>query len=364
MTDEGSGICDSGWMQSRTRSAVVVLGSFVVVAVLIALFLLVRRDRPEAGPSGPGAGGPPPATSEPAGSAPTASAPTALSPFTGRPAPIGRPVLAVKIDNVRPARPQTGLGRADVVYVEPVEGGLSRILAIFSAQLPPLIGPVRSARESDLELLGQYARPGLVYSGANRTVSSAIRTASVVDLSPGPMPSAYRRSSSKAAPHNLLVDPRELVARANGVSAARDIGFRFGALPAGTGTPTSTKTVRHGSASTGFRWSPARNSWDVSLDGRPATTTDGGRLRASTVVVQYTEITSSAQRDVLGNRTPYTHTVGSGTALVLRDGAAIEARWSRPSAGNGTTFTTATGAALPFAVGQVWVVYAPSPNGG
>src|SRR5690349_21574806 len=118
MTDEGSGICDSGWMHSRSRSTVVALGSFVVVAVLIALFLLVRRDRPEADTAGPGAGGPPAATSAPVGPAPTASAPTALSPFTGRPAPIDRPVLAVKIDNVRPARPQTGLGRADVVYVE------------------------------------------------------------------------------------------------------------------------------------------------------------------------------------------------------------------------------------------------------
>jgi DUF3048 family protein len=289
------------------------------------------------------------------------SAPTtapAVSPFTGLPAPSGRPVLAVKIDNVRPARPQTGLDRADIVYVEPVEGGLSRIMAIFSSRLPARVGPVRSARESDLELLAQYGRPGLVYSGANRSVQSKIRKAPVVDLSQGRMPGAYRRSSSKAAPHNLFVDPRVPAERGKGIGAAKDIGFRFGALPAGVGSPTTRKAVRYGAARTAFSWSAKRKRWDVTLDGRAATTTDGGRLGAGTAVIQYTKITSSAQRDVLGNSTPYTRTVGVGTALVLRDGLAVEARWSRPTADAGTSFTTTTGAPLPFAAGQVWVVFA------
>jgi hypothetical protein len=98
----------------------------------------------------------------------------------------------------------------------------------------------------------------------------------------------------------------------------------------------------------------------VSLDGTPATSTDGGRLGPATVVVQYVRITSSRFHDVLGNTTPYTHTVGSGPALVLRDGVAIRGRWSRPTAAQGTTFTTTTGAPLTFAPGQVWVVFAPS----
>jgi Protein of unknown function (DUF3048) N-terminal domain len=70
-----------------------------------------------------------------------------LSPFTGEPAASPGPVLAVKIDNLAPARPQTGLTDADIVYVLPVEGGLSRILAVFSSHFPPVIGPVRSARK-------------------------------------------------------------------------------------------------------------------------------------------------------------------------------------------------------------------------
>lgn len=292
--------------------------------------------------------------------APAGTTAPELSPLTGKPTRAGRRVLAVKIDNVAPARPQTGLGTADVVYIEPVEGGLSRILAIFSGTLPARVGPVRSARESDLELLAQYGRPGLAYSGANTKVLAAIRSASIVDLSQSNVPAAYRRSSSRRAPHNLFTDPDALLQRATKVSAARDIGFRFGDLPAGQGVPATRETVRYGAASTTFTWSSKRHRWEVTLDGRAATTTDGGRLGASTVVIQYTRITASKLRDSLGNATPYTHTVGSGKALVLRDGVAIDARWSRPKADTGTTFTTAAGASLSFAPGQVWVVYAPS----
>jgi len=332
-------------------SAVIVLA---VTAVAVLAFVVFRNDA--AGPATP---------ADTSGPATSTSAPTVapvLSPFTGRPVRAAQPVLAVKIDNVRPARPQTGLNSADIVYVEPVEGGLSRIMGIFSSTLPTRIGPVRSARESDLELLAQYGKPGLVYSGANKTVLSAIRKASVVDLSPNRVSSAYSRSSSKPAPHNLMVDPGRLVGR-DGISDAKDIGFRFGALPTGQGTPTQRKVVRYGAASTTFTWSAKRHLWEVSFDGRAATTTDGGRLGASTVIIQYTKITSSTLHDVLGNATPFTQTVGSGTAVVLRDGVAVNARWSRPSVGAGTAFTTTTGAALPFATGQVWVIYAKSPSG-
>lgn len=335
-------------MRARAAAGTIALLAVVAVAVLT---VIAQRGQPS-GPNGS------------ASPAPSASAPPVPSPFTGRPVPPARPVLAVKIDNVRPARPQTGLDRADIVYVEPVEGGLSRILAIFSARLPTRIGPVRSARESDLELLAQYGRPGLVYSGANRTVQAAIRAAPVVDLSPDRVPSAYRRSSAQAAPHNLLVVPRRLLAPNNGISVAQDIGFRFAALPPGLGTSATRKVIRYGAASTTFTWSAQRHRWEVSLDGRAASSAAGARLAAATVVIQYTEITASTLRDVLGNATPYTHTVGSGTAVVLRDGRAIPARWSRPSAGAGTTFTTTAGAALPFAAGQVWVVYAKPLSGG
>jgi hypothetical protein len=350
----------SAGLTGRQRRAVGLV-LLLVVGAVGAVAVLLLRDHAAS-----------PSTAIPASSGPTSAAtPVAstaapvLSPLTGRPVSAGRPVLAVKIDNVPPARPQTGLDKADVVYVEPVEGGLSRILAIFSSSLPSRIGPVRSARESDLELLGQYGRVGLVYSGANRSVHSAIADAPVVDLSQDRVPSAYSRSSAHKAPHNLYVDPGVLLrlgkgsTAGKGIAVAKDIGFRFGDLPVGEGTTTGRQVVRYGAASTAFTWSPTRKRWNVTLDGRAASSTDGGRLAATTVVVQYVDVTSSELHDTLGNVTPYTHSVGSGKALVLRDGVSIKARWSRPSADSGTTFTTAAGADLPFAAGQVWVVFAP-----
>lgn len=86
-------------------------------------------------------------------------------------------VLAVKIDNVAAARPPTGLEKADIVYVEQVEAGLSRILAAYSSDVPSVIGPVRSARETDLELLRQFDEPTLAYSGAQSALRPSIEAA-------------------------------------------------------------------------------------------------------------------------------------------------------------------------------------------
>jgi hypothetical protein len=94
-------------------------------------------------------------------------------------------VLAVKIDNLAPARPQTGLTSADIVYVIPVEGGLSRLLAVFSSHVPPVIGPVRSAREDDLELLRQFGRPAFAYSGAQPQLLPVVARARIIDLYDG-----------------------------------------------------------------------------------------------------------------------------------------------------------------------------------
>jgi hypothetical protein len=64
--------------------------------------------------------------------------------------------LAVKIYDTAQAHPQAGLEDADIVYIEQVEGGLTRLAAIFSSTIPKVVGPVRSARISDIEILEQY----------------------------------------------------------------------------------------------------------------------------------------------------------------------------------------------------------------
>ncbi|WP_443065528.1 DUF3048 domain-containing protein [Streptomyces sp. NBC_00557] len=288
--------------------------------------------------------------------------PTAPPPSPSLPAPsvtaAGSP-LAVKIDNVSAARPQTGLDGADVVYAEQVEGGLSRLMAVYATRLPRTVGPVRSVRASDLELLRQFHRPTLAFSGAQHKLLPLIDKAPLRAESPDEAPAAYYRGSGRAAPHNLYVHPGKLLPSAPG-RAALTTGFGYGPAPAG-GTPTASRTVRYPAARFGFTWSPGRHRWLVAMDGTPTTTTDGARVAAATVVVQYVKITASRYHDVLGNHTPYTGTVGSGKAQVLRDGRSFDASWSRPAAADGTTFTAADGSRMNFADGQVWVVFAPAP---
>jgi hypothetical protein len=278
-----------------------------------------------------------------------------VSPFTGEPVPGRRPVLAVKIDNIVFARPQTGLTKADIVYLLPVEGGLSRILAVFSARFPAVIGPVRSAREEDLQLLQQFGRPAFAWSGAQPRLVPVVRHAHVVSLYAGTR-GGYFRSASRIAPYNLYASTRRLLAEAHGASRACDIGFRFGPEPGG-GRPTRSVSVSYPAASFTFRWSGAQRRWLVWMDGRPALSTEDGQLGGPTVVIQYVRVGRSGFFEH-GSAPPYAQTVGSGRALVLRDGRSWRVRWSRAVASAGSTFTLPDGAVMPFARGQVWVFLA------
>jgi len=332
------------WTRRKTANAA---AAAVTLAGLVTGALLVFSGCARTTPPRP------PAAAAPA---PSHASPQLRSPFTGEPVHSLSRVLAVKIDNIVYARPQTGLTHADIVYVLPVEGGLSRFLAVFSSDYPPVIGPVRSAREDDLPLLRQFGRPAFAYSGATATLLPFIhRTARIVDLYDG-IAAGYYRGTRRIAPYNLYAHTRQLLRQAPGASRAHDIGFRFGPPPPG-GKVTRAASVSYPAASFGFTWSAAKGRWLVSMDGVPAVTTDGGRLSPATVVVEHTTVRTSRFLEY-GKPPPYAETVGSGMALVLRDGKAWTTHWSRPNANSGTTFTTASGQRMTFAQGQVWIVLA------
>ncbi|MGW7380825.1 DUF3048 domain-containing protein [Streptomyces sp. NPDC054794] len=277
---------------------------------------------------------------------------------TGRSVGDAGPLLAVKIDNVGAARPQRGLDAADVVYAEQVEGGLSRLMAVYASRLPEAVGPVRSARESDLELLGQFDRPVLAFSGAQHKLLPLIDKASLRPETPEGTSGAYYRGTDRPAPHNLYLRPDRLLPSAPG-PAALTTGFHYGAAPAG-GRAEATRTVRYPAARFTFTWSPERHRYLVAMDGTPAVTADGEPVAPATVVVQHVTVRDSAYHDVLGNNTPFTETVGAGKAEVLRDGRAFDATWTRPTVHDGTGFTGPDGTPVNFANGQVWVVFTES----
>lgn len=278
----------------------------------------------------------------------------ARSPFTGRMGEATDPVLVVKIDNTGPAHPQAGLTKADVVYVEEVEYGLTRLAAVFSSRLPDVVGPVRSARIADIELFAQYGKVAFAYSGAQQRLIPQLLAAPLYPLSDDAGAAGFYRTTDRYAPYNLFASPADLLAAAPKAEPPRDIGFRFGDGPPG-GRAVSSMTASYPSGEVGFRWSAPDKRWLWSMDGMPAAALEGGQIGAATVVVQYVDVFDSGFGDKFGGRTPMSRTVGRGKALVLRDGKAFRGRWEREKPSTGTTFS-AKGEPLTFAVGPVWVV--------
>jgi len=279
-----------------------------------------------------------------------------VSPLTGLPGAV-RSVTAVKVDNVA-VGPQTGLNQADIVYCEEVEGGLTRLLAVFSSQTPAAVGPVRSARTSDLQLLGEYGRVALAFSGANHGTLASVRAANLQDDGYDAHPSLYHFDDARSSPYQFLVNVAQLVAAVPGV-LAKDIGFRFGTAT-GVGTPVNALTVTYPGAKVGASWNAASKQWLISRDGSPQRLTDGTQASATDVLVQYVQIGTNGYTDVNHNPTPTSATVGTGRAVLLRDGKRYDGTWSRPSMTAPTTWTATGGGTLTLAPGRIWVLLTPT----
>jgi hypothetical protein len=279
-------------------------------------------------------------------------------PFTGMPATSLKPVLAVKIENTSAGKPQLGLKSADIVYVEQVEAGLTRLMAVFSSKVPAKVGPVRSARISDLHLVPQFGTPAFAYSGVQTKMLPFMAEASLYDVGDTRDPGAYFRQPGRFAPYNLFAYTKKLLSKAPGASKAKDIGFTFGDAPAEGGVDKKSYTVKWPAARFTFAWSESAAKWLIWQDGKKDMAAEGGQLGAPTIVVQYTKTTRSQFHDLNQSYTPLVTTVGKGSAIVLRDGKAYKALWKRESEKTGTTFTTESGEPMNFAPGQVWVALA------
>ncbi len=267
-------------------------------------------------------------------------------------------MLIVKLDNTPNAQPHAGLADADVVFVEEVEWGINRIAAVFSSFIPERIGPIRSARISDIDLIAQFGSPAFAFSGAQRKLWPLLEAAPFVDVSANKGGEGYFRDSDRRAPYNYLADGSVLLARADGqASVSQDIGFVFSDEPPTGGLPALKVKAEWPYSKIKLVYDPIAGLYDVWMDGDPARAEeDDGGQQAATVVIQYVAQRDSGFGDRGGGSTPLIESVGSGTGLVLRDGRAWEVQWSRPDAQSGTSYTLADGSPMPFKPGQQWVL--------
>ena len=271
-----------------------------------------------------------------------------------------RPIAAVKIDNYRLARPQWGLDRADAVIEVQVEG-VSRFVALFHSRLPTTLGPVRSARTGDLDLLAAMNRPVFAYSGSNPGVSAWLASAEssglLGDFS-AQTHGCYDRRDDRPGPHDLGLDPSCAIAESPTAGPARPLwDIDGGWTPrAAASTADTTFGVPMAGVSVAWTWDPASRTYLRSQDGAPHIAEGDGRIAADTVVVLDTEYVPS----VVDERSPHAVTTGSGSAVVHRDGRAIVATWSRPTPYDAFSFRMADGSEIPIDTGTTWLELSPT----
>jgi hypothetical protein len=290
--------------------------------------------------------------------------PPATCPLTGTNAPKGaippRPALAIKVENHPLARPQAGLNDADIVYEEPVEGGLTRFIAVFQCSSSARVGPVRSGRTTDPNVLRQFGPAIFGYAGGVPIVKREVPRAGLTDVNYIIAPSAYTRDPARAAPHNLYTSTVALRK-----AAASDAGAPSPVFSYSLELSQKSRRAREvhlpfsGYSDVYWRWSARSSAWLRWHGTVPHTVEGDEQVSATNIVVQVVGVSASSIIDAAGNPSPEVDLVGTGKAYVFRDGRVITGRWERPTLDDLTRFVTRDGVEVALAPGRTWVELLP-----
>lgn len=336
-------------------------------ALLLAMTVLVAAC---GGGGGDDAKKPPRSTTTAA--PPTTAPPTApgTAPLTGAPAPdpskLGRPALVVKIDNAPKARPQAGINQADVVVEEAVEGGVTRLFVVFHSQDADPLGPVRSARGTDLALAAPLNRPLFAYSGTNSVVQRQIAEAPVVDLSPNSFKGGYRRERTRPSPYDFFSSTALLYSRTPAGSGPPPAMFTYRAAGApSAGEPATGLTLDFkGRVQTTARWTwdAASGTWRRTQRVSPTEAAASAHVDAAgqpvaprNIVVVFAEYHDTGIRDQSGEPVPEADLEGDGEAWVLSDGKIVRGRWRKAGRDARMDIVDGGGKPIPLTPGQTWM---------
>ena len=292
----------------------------------------------------------------------------ATCPLTGIQLPQGqeapaRPVLAVKVENTPDAQPLNGLDKADIVYEEVVEGGITRFIAVFHCGGATRVGPVRSARTTDPKILLQFSKhPILAFSGGATKVVNGALDAGLILMTEGDPAAPFSRDAARVAPHNLFTNTAKLwvvgAKRAAGEPAPHAVFTYADAVPTPSKKGTGVTVVFSGLATAEWRWESGR--YVRYLDGAPMTLENGNPITADNIVIQRVVTAASGITDVAGYPSPEVTVTGKGKAWVLRNGRLIQGTWERATDGDLTTFTTKSGDTITLTPGNTFVELAPT----
>ncbi len=349
----------------RPISALLATGAVLVPSACSAATAGVRTGDLDAAASGNGKGV---VTAAPA--VPTTEAPITAWPLTGLPiadpAQARHSVVAVKIDNSPPARPQTGLTQADDCIEERVEG-ITRLMCLFHSEDADPVGPIRSARSSDVDLMGNLSRPVLMWSGGNAGVTAeidwAVSQGFIIEAGHPRNDSLYHRDNRRQMPHNLYGSTAPVREQFTpGPQPAPHPLFAYRAPgealpPSAADTPGFVVDFGRGVRAE-YVWDQERKGWDrFQVDeshprGRSAFMDSNGRQVAPDNVVILVVPYGQSDAD---SRSPKAVSVGEGDAIVLTDGKAVVGRWKRPVSFASWELVDPAGAPIRLTPGRTWV---------
>lgn len=271
---------------------------------------------------------------------------------------VDNPALAVKIDNAPAALPQAGINDADVVFEERVEGGLTRFLAIYHSRGSDEIGPVRSARSTDIPVLATLGQPLFAWSGANAAFAELVRASNVIDVGVEVAFDAYETRDDRDPPSNLFSSTEALYAAADGEGQPPRQMFRYrtdDTLPP-SARPIDGITIDYGATTATFTWDPSLSGWVRTQDGEVHVDADGDPIAPTNVVVRFVTYIDSGSVDGNGNPVPEAQIQGQGDAWFLVDGQLIEGSWDQRARALPAQYLAQNGSFAQLDPGDTWVV--------
>lgn len=292
------------------------------------------------------------------GSAKTTSPPKPeFWPLTGVQAPLGtttkldHPALIVKMDNTEASAPQLGLGKADLVTEELVEGGLTRLAAFFYEKIPGTVGPVRSMRASDIGIVTPVGAD-VVTSGAADVTIRRIKKAGIIFYGEGSK--GFFRDNSRRAPYNLFSHLDKTATLAHRDPETVKDYLDWGTEADFTGVQPVTRLEVPFSFSHTTRWEYDGGHY-VNTNSNAA---KGDQFTPDTILVLRVKIGDAGYVDPAGNPVPETKLVGTGKALLFHRGQLERGTWSKTALSAPIELST-TGGPLKVPAGRTWIELVP-----
>ena len=280
------------------------------------------------------------------------------SPLTGllQEQPPNNPAFLVKIENTAGGQPQYALNDADLVIEELVEGGITRLAAIYYSKLPTKVGHVRSTRTTDIGLAKPVGATIVASGGAPKTLEDIKASGTQIFTYDAGAP-GYSKDPSKSAPYHVLWDLQKLNETAKRGPVPNNPYFSFGDGPAASDvTKKVTSASVTFSPATTTDWRFAGGKWSLANNRAAA----GQAYSADTLVVIFARVAEAGYNDAAGNPVPETVLEGSGRAVIFSGDSAVEATWSKGGLDSTMSFTAkASGKPVTLKPGHVFLEAAP-----